>query len=60
MKKSGFCVCVCVCVCVFCPMALSGYIPVMTRGEGSRYKLPGFEYVAHVLIFSRSALTGVP
>jgi hypothetical protein len=54
MKKAGLC------VCVYCSMALSGYIPVATREEGSRYKLPGFEYVAHVLILSRSALTGAP
>lgn len=54
MKKADLC------VCVFCSMALSGYIPVEMIKEGSRYKLLGFEYVARVLIFSRSALTGVP
>jgi hypothetical protein len=48
------------CVCVFNSIALYVYIPVATRRKRNRFTLPGFEYVAHVFIFSRSALIGAP
>jgi len=50
-KRACVFVFVFVCVCVFCSMVLSGYIPVETIGEGSWYKLLGFEYVAHFFLY---------